>query len=434
MAKKKKVRVEFRKNRQKRKRANDLTRSYRQDDQKGADAASGERVRAKGDLSRHRTVIQESPGNVSASASADDPVVDAGRRPVDLPAGAGRPGPRAGLGRRGRGRQGVSAAASGGSSRRWRSTAATSSPSGDRVWFRPSGGDEGLIEKVEGRAGTLTRGYRRKEHVIASNVDQLLIVSAFAEPGLKLPLIDRYLIAAEKGGIRPIIVLNKADLVDLAPLPVGDRPLHPARLRDARHLGRRRPGHRPAPRAPRLGRRRRSRGRAGVGKSSLLNAIQPGLNLRVREVAGLDRQGEAHDHDRRADPARRRRLRRRHAGPAPVRALGRRAGRGRGLLRRVPPVHPPVQVPRLLAHARVRLRRQGRPVPRARSTGAGSRATSSSTPSSRSTLGTSETPPGPDGSKSRGGPSSRSLPRKKCGQRPCDRPKKTLTRFRLANA
>ena len=88
---------------------------------------------------------------------------------------------------------------------------------GDRVWFRPSGADEGLIEKVEGRSGTLTRGYRRKEHVIASNVDQLLIVSAFEEPGLKLPLIDRYLIAAEKGGIRPVIVLNKADLVDVAP-------------------------------------------------------------------------------------------------------------------------------------------------------------------------------------------------------------------------
>ena len=73
VAKKKKVRVEFRKNRQKRTRANDLTRSYRQDDQKGTDAASGERVRAKGELSRHRTVIHQATDNPSANTSADDP-------------------------------------------------------------------------------------------------------------------------------------------------------------------------------------------------------------------------------------------------------------------------------------------------------------------------------------------------------------------------
>ena len=48
------------------------------------------------------------------------------------------------------------------------------------------------------------------------DVDQVLIVSAFEEPGLKLPLIDRYLISAEMGGVRPVIVLNKADLVNLA--------------------------------------------------------------------------------------------------------------------------------------------------------------------------------------------------------------------------
>src|SRR5262249_35252742 len=89
---------------------------------------------------------------------------------------------------------------------------------GDRVWVRPGGaaGAEGLIEKVEARRGTITRGYRRREHVIAANVDRLLIVASFEEPGLKLPLIDRYLISAEVGGVRPVIVLNKADLVDLA--------------------------------------------------------------------------------------------------------------------------------------------------------------------------------------------------------------------------
>ena len=81
MAKKKKVRVEFRKNRQKRRRANDLTRSFRQDDPAGADAASGERVRAKGDLSRHRTVIHETAEGDSEASASDDP---SARLAVDL--------------------------------------------------------------------------------------------------------------------------------------------------------------------------------------------------------------------------------------------------------------------------------------------------------------------------------------------------------------
>ncbi|HEU5117051.1 MAG TPA: ribosome small subunit-dependent GTPase A, partial [Isosphaeraceae bacterium] len=60
MGKKRKVRVELRKNRQKRTRANDLTRRYHQDDLKSADAPGAERVRAKGDLSRHRTIVSDS--------------------------------------------------------------------------------------------------------------------------------------------------------------------------------------------------------------------------------------------------------------------------------------------------------------------------------------------------------------------------------------
>jgi ribosome biogenesis GTPase len=162
---------------------------------------------------------------------------------------------------------------------------------GDKVWFRPGGADEGTIEKVEGRTGTLTRGYRRKEHVIASHVDQLLIVSALREPGLKLPLIDRYLIAAEKGRIRPVIVLNKADLVDVAPYQwviglytqLGYETLVTsaadgrgvARLRELMSRG-----------------VTAFSGQSGVGKSSLLNAMQPGLNLRVKEVAGWTGKGK----------------------------------------------------------------------------------------------------------------------------------------------
>jgi ribosome biogenesis GTPase len=290
LAKKKKVRVEFRKNRQKRTRANDLTSSFRQDDTERVDAASGERIRAKGDLSRYRTVIHEASENPDAKSSDDAGTLLA----VDLKTC-----------RRGRvvrvhGLVSVVEAEDDGKEyrcgvRRILKTLAIDGRNvvavGDKVWFRNTGTDEGQIEKVEGRKGTLTRGYRRREHVIASNVDQILIVSAFAEPGLKLPLIDRYLIAAEKGIIRPVIVLNKADLVDVAPFQwviglytqLGYETLvtsaedgrGTARLRELLANG-----------------VTAFSGQSGVGKSSLLNAIQPGLNLRVREVSGWTAKGK----------------------------------------------------------------------------------------------------------------------------------------------
>ncbi len=54
---------------------------------------------------------------------------------------------------------------------------------------------------------------RELEHVLASNVDQLLIVASYAGPTVKWGLIDRYLVLAELQGVRPIIILNKKDLL-----------------------------------------------------------------------------------------------------------------------------------------------------------------------------------------------------------------------------
>ena len=58
----KKIRVEFRKNRNKPPRANDITVQFQGDAAEAGDAQSGERVRAKGDISRHRTIIQDDAG------------------------------------------------------------------------------------------------------------------------------------------------------------------------------------------------------------------------------------------------------------------------------------------------------------------------------------------------------------------------------------
>jgi len=285
LAKKKKVRVAFKKNRQKRTRANDLTRGYREADPSAPEAASTERVRAKGDLSRHRTVMHEVP---EAGADPDD----APRLAVDLSAcQIGRVVRVHGLNTVVQAEDGREVRCS---VRRILKTLAIDGRNvvavGDRVWFRPVG-EDGMIEVVEPRKGTITRGYRRREHVVVSNVDQLLIVSALAEPGLKLPLVDRYLISAEKGGVRPIILLNKADLVDIAPYQwviglytqLGYETIATSAA-DGRGLARLREILSSGATA--------FSGQSGVGKSSLLNAIQPGLNLRVRAVSDWTAKGK----------------------------------------------------------------------------------------------------------------------------------------------
>lgn len=77
---------------------------------------------------------------------------------------------------------------------------------------------EGAIEGVEERTSSLTRTdiSGKKEQLIAANVDQVAIVASIVEPPLKPSLVDRYLIAAEKGNLHPIIVINKVDLIETA--------------------------------------------------------------------------------------------------------------------------------------------------------------------------------------------------------------------------
>ncbi|MCX6130873.1 MAG: ribosome small subunit-dependent GTPase A, partial [Proteobacteria bacterium] len=96
---------------------------------------------------------------------------------------------------------------------------------GDRVLCRPTdGGDVDLgtdlpccvIEHIAPRSSRIARrdpAVEHREHILASNIDQLLIVSSYQSPSVKCGLIDRYLVLAEEQGIRPIIVLNKEDLL-----------------------------------------------------------------------------------------------------------------------------------------------------------------------------------------------------------------------------
>lgn len=289
MADKKKIRVDFRKNRSKPPRDNQWTRGFQEHGFADEATHFGERVRAKGDLSRRRTIIQtETDGNQSKPM----PAADAGTAIF-------------GKVIRVHGLHSIVQTENGTTYRcavrRLLKSLATSERSvvatGDNVWFRPSPvvsqsdqGQEGLIERIEPRHGVLTRESQGKEHVLVANVDQLVIVMSLVEPNLKPHLIDRYLAAAEQNQLSPIVCLNKADQVDVASVQslIGmySQLRIPAFLTSATEdIG-----------IEQLRQRLRNRtsvfaGQSGVGKSSLLNAVEPGLGLRVREVSEVNQKG-----------------------------------------------------------------------------------------------------------------------------------------------
>jgi ribosome biogenesis GTPase len=87
---------------------------------------------------------------------------------------------------------------------------------GDFVLFERSGTNDGLIAHVEPRRTVLSRAEnlsRRKEQLIAANIDQVIITVSVVSPPLKPPLVDRYIIATQKGGMEPIVAVNKIDLL-----------------------------------------------------------------------------------------------------------------------------------------------------------------------------------------------------------------------------
>jgi ribosome biogenesis GTPase len=290
MSKKKKVRVDLRKNRSKPPRSKQWTRDFHE--QGYTEGATGERVRARGELSRRRTILTE-----AGAESAEMPAIDTSQC---LPGRVLRVHGLLSVVETEDGRQYRCAV------RRLLRTLAIDERSivatGDRVWLRPAsspqplspGGrgaaGEGLIERVEPRHGLLTRASRGREHVLVANVDQVVIVMALVEPDLKQHLIDRYLASAAQGGIAPIVCLNKADLVSTEPFQslvglysqLGIPCLTTSAVT----------GEGIAWLRERLrGRETVFAGQSGVGKSSLLNAIEPGLGLHVREVSEVTQKG-----------------------------------------------------------------------------------------------------------------------------------------------
>ena len=154
---------------------------------------------------------------------------------------------------------------------------------------------EGMIERIENRYGCLCRTSYGRKHTLVANVDQIVIVTSLAEPTMKRNLIDRMILTAEKMDVRPIICVNKWDLGSdedrLAIVPVMGvyarmgYDIFPVSARTGQGV-------------PRLrqilhhdGVRSVVAGQSGVGKSSLLNAVEPGLGLLTGHVSEQTQKG-----------------------------------------------------------------------------------------------------------------------------------------------
>lgn len=263
-----KVRVDFKRNRGGKVRRKDWNRNIHVEGPDNVEEAASERVRAKGDLSRKRTIIEGEPdpehwqSGVVVAMRGRYAEVDDGRQVWTCTV---RRVLRTRLIKE---RHPVAV--------------------GDRVSFSiVSTVDrvekEGVIEQVQPRGGTLARVVGRRRHTVVANVDQVVIVASTGVPPFKPHLVDRYMVAAHAGGIEPVVCLNKADLdadgsarrelqlyADLGYCTLATSASRNEGIDQLREVLRSKCSA--------------FAGQSGVGKSSLANAVDPSLNLRTGEV------------------------------------------------------------------------------------------------------------------------------------------------------
>lgn len=164
----------------------------------------------------------------------------------------------------------------------------------DRVAYSPADNGEGLITSIAQRRNYLARRAARPmpsahphEQVIAANLDQVIPIFAAADPTPTWGMLDRYLVNAEAAGIPASIVITKIDLIQAEPT-VHELQSVVARYRaigypmiltsaaDQQGLD--------AFRQVLTGKTSALVGKSGVGKTTLLNVVEPGLGLRVQSV------------------------------------------------------------------------------------------------------------------------------------------------------
>lgn len=169
---------------------------------------------------------------------------------------------------------------------------------GDHVLFLPDSGQAyGSITEIEPRKNFISRksiNLSKITHVLAANIDCLFLIVSVCKPRTPLGFIDRFLTAAESFRIESTLVFNKTDLYEES-----DRQ-EAARLQDIY----RKTGYRCLSvsavtgegleelKSGMKGKVSLMGGQSGVGKSTLINAISPGLNLKTSPISDSYEKGK----------------------------------------------------------------------------------------------------------------------------------------------
>lgn len=164
---------------------------------------------------------------------------------------------------------------------------------GDRVGVIPADDESWTIEQIEPRQTELVRsgpgGHRPK--VVAANLDQVIIVFSAKDPPPRARDVDRFLVLAETNDLAALLVFNKVDLEGAADAVAPLRDMYLAVGYPVLEISARRGAGLEELRRRMAGRTSTLVGPSGVGKSSILNALKPGLDLRTGTVSRKARQG-----------------------------------------------------------------------------------------------------------------------------------------------
>jgi ribosome biogenesis GTPase len=166
---------------------------------------------------------------------------------------------------------------------------------GDVVEFVFEGDGPGGIGKVHPRSSKFSRpkvgtDAQAYEQILVSNVDQMVIVASVAHPKFKQHLLDRLMVSAYKGALRAVVVINKIDLKHKVDLEYLERMYASIEVTVITASARSGNGIRQL-KDTLAERESIFVGHSGVGKSSLLNKVQPGLKLKTGEISDATGKG-----------------------------------------------------------------------------------------------------------------------------------------------
>ena len=168
---------------------------------------------------------------------------------------------------------------------------------GDEVMVEPDIDNKGIIKQILPRRNYVARQSPRKKrdlHLIASNIDQALVVATIVQPKIKIGFIDRFLLMTEPYEIPTHIIFNKADIYtedDLLMFELMQHTYEP--LGYQLHLVSAVTGEGIQALGTVLkGKISLIGGQSGVGKSTLISAIHPEIELKTQEISDYTGKGQ----------------------------------------------------------------------------------------------------------------------------------------------